>query len=208
MTGMDPGTVHYIAFKATQVKSAISNRTFDPSNPMITLGGPPRSLRTAKDTPEKSFGPLKMSFNTKTKRAIEWAKKHAGELVEDVSKTTRKEIRRAIIRAFESGGNLRSAYKDILDAVGDESRAEMIARTESMRAANGGQREAWHQAVENGLLPDNVHRTWIYTDDGSACDICTELDGKTATLDGEYPEPGGDGPPQHPRCRCTESIVG
>lgn len=40
MAGMHPGTVHYIAFKPTQIKSAIGNQgTFDPSNPDILFQG-------------------------------------------------------------------------------------------------------------------------------------------------------------------------
>ena len=36
MTGVDPDTVHYIAFKPTQIKSAVGNSgTFDPANPNI-----------------------------------------------------------------------------------------------------------------------------------------------------------------------------
>lgn len=40
MAGMHPGTVHYIAFKPTQIKGAIGNQgTFDPSNPDILFQG-------------------------------------------------------------------------------------------------------------------------------------------------------------------------
>src|SRR5204863_36491 len=95
----------------------------------------------------------------------------------------------------------------ILDAIGDEARATLIARTETMIAANAGQRLGWDQAVDEGLLTGREKRQWIATDDGELCDECDALDGKTTTLDGEYPDPGGDGPPLHPNCRCTEGIV-
>jgi len=40
MAGMDDFTVHYVAFKPTQIKSALGNTgTFDPTNPLITAGG-------------------------------------------------------------------------------------------------------------------------------------------------------------------------
>lgn len=110
------------------------------------------------------------------------------------------------MRAF-SQGTIRSAYQDILDAVGDEARANVIARTESMRAANGGQREAWLQAVDSGLLSGRARRTWIATPDEGVCPLCEALDGQTADLDGEYPDDGGDGPPLHPNCRCTEGVA-
>lgn len=59
MRGMDAGTVHYVVFEPTQVKSAIGNRgTFDPSSPDITLslGGPPsKSLRRSPSNPQGGF---------------------------------------------------------------------------------------------------------------------------------------------------------
>lgn len=164
-------------------------------------------FRAAKEVGNKRFGPLRMRFDVKNERAIAWAKKHAAEMVKDVTKTTREDIKDAIVNAFQKG-TLRSAYEDILEAVGDKARANLIARTESMRAANGGQREAWQQAQDEGLLPKRARKVWIYTDDGSVCDECTELDGKRAPLDGEYPDDGGEGPPLHPNCRCTEGIIG
>lgn len=163
-------------------------------------------FRAAKDSPRKTFGPLRMTFDAESDRAIKWAQKHTAELIDDLSKTTKKEIRDAIVRAF-SQGTIRSAYQDILDAVGDEARANVIARTESMRAANGGQREAWLQAVDSGLLSGRARRTWIATPDEGVCPLCEALDGQTADLDGEYPDDGGDGPPLHPNCRCTEGVA-
>ena len=74
-----------------------------------------------------------------------------------------------------------------------------------MTAVNEGQREGWAQAVEAGMLDEGSKRVWIAT--AGACDICDELDGEEVGLDEEYPNDGGDGPPQHPNCRCTEGIV-
>jgi len=86
-------------------------------------------------------------------------------------------------------------------------RAELIARTETMKASCEGQRMAWSQAVEQDLLdPGEVEREWIYTPDERACDLCEEMDGKRAPLDGTY-EGGITGPPLHPACRCCESIA-
>lgn len=59
-------------------------------------------------------------------------------------------------------------------------RAVLIARTEIMTAANDGQRALWRQAAQAGEL--NL-------------------------LDGQYPGDGGQGPPLHPDCRCTEGLV-
>lgn len=86
-----------------------------------------------------------------------------------------------------------------------DSRAEMIARTETIRAAATGQREAWSQEVEQGLVSgEEFEREWIA--DPDACDDCLEMDGKRAPVDGAY-DSGDDGPPLHPNCRCAEGLV-
>jgi len=83
-----------------------------------------------------------------------------------------------------------------------KSRADSIARTEILDALNTGQDEAWQQAQDKGLLSDNATKEVILTDD--ACDECV-------AIAAEGPVPIGDdfsedGPPFHPRCRCTTAI--
>lgn len=148
---------------------------------------------------------LKMKFDAKNEAAKKWARKHSGELVRQITKTTRQRIASAVVNALD-GGSPRELYKSILKVIGDKDRADLIAKTELMDAANSGQREAWAQAVEEGLLTGLEMREWIATDDPSLCDHCDRLDGQLAELDGDYPDGGGIGPPLHPRCRCTEGI--
>lgn len=160
-------------------------------------------LRTAK----RDVNPrLTMSFNRSDSRVVDWADRHAAELITGISETTREDLNNAIAEALETG-DFDELRDEILAAVGDEARAELIARTETMTAANAGQRLGWEQAVDEGLLSGDERRTWIATGDESTCPICSDLDGTTAKLDGEYPDPGGEGPPAHPRCRCTEGII-
>lgn len=87
------------------------------------------------------------------------------------------------------------------------ARCELIARTETMEAANEGQRELWHQAVESGQLPPDIRRVWIVTPDDDLCPECAELDGALAPLDGQYPGAGGDGPILHPNCLPGDALV-
>jgi SPP1 gp7 family putative phage head morphogenesis protein len=86
-------------------------------------------------------------------------------------------------------------------------RAETIARTETIRAAMRGQREAWRQAEEQGLFGSKrVLRMWIASGDEATCEQCNSLDGETAGLDEEF-EPGVMEPPDtHPSCRCTVTL--
>lgn len=149
--------------------------------------------------------PLRMRFDPNNPNAAAWAAEHAGELAKNLSESTTQAIQDAVEASFGEDGNLETAYEDILSAIGDEDRADLIARSESMIAASEGQRQSWDQAVDSGLLTGDEKRVWIATSD--ACDECMNLDGEETDLNGEYSGDGGDGPPLHPRCRCSEGIV-
>jgi hypothetical protein len=155
--------------------------------------------------PHSDEPPFRLQFNAKDESAIAWAQDHAAELAEGLSKTSRDDIKSAVAAALEGDG-IESSYDDILDAVGDEDRAAMIARTETMWAANEGQQQGWEQAAEAGLLDEDQQVVWIAT--SGCCDDCDDMDGETRPLNGEYDDPDyADGPPAHPNCRCTEGIA-
>lgn len=149
--------------------------------------------------------PLKIRFDETNPRAAKWARAHAAESAKSISETTEQRIKDAIASVHEGKG-LREGYHIVLDAIGGEVRASMIARTETMAAANEGNREGWRQATEVGLLTGDERKTWIATSD--ACPECQDLDEQETDLEGSYPGDGEDGPPLHPNCRCTEGIVG
>jgi hypothetical protein len=87
-------------------------------------------------------------------------------------------------------------------------RAEMIARTETARASNAGQQEAWDQAVDQGLLdPAGTLKVWIAAAD--CCDDCADVaDSDGVPLDEMFDTSEGplDGPPLHPNCRCSMGL--
>ena len=130
------------------------------------------------------------------------AREHALELADGISETSRDRIKNAIADALDGDG-IDSAYDEILDAVGNEARAELISRTEIMDAANSGLAESWSAAQEAGLLPENATKVWIAA--SGACDECEELDGEEVTLDEDFSS-GDDMPPAHPACRCSAGI--
>lgn len=157
-------------------------------------------LRTAKDKADK-VPPvkLKMSFDASNPDAAKWAREHGAELAKDISDTTRDRIRDAVAREHETG----ESAEDALDSIFDDARAEMIARTESMDAANEGLAQGWSQAVEEGLLTGDEQKTWIAAED--PCPECEEVDGETVPMDEDFSV--GDDPPLHPNCRCTMGLV-
>jgi|SRR5579859_1135742 len=147
-------------------------------------------------------------FDAKHPRMRKWIKKHTAELVDGIDDTTRDEIASLIEDAFANEDPTRKDLTDLIaETIGDDDRAELIAHTETMRAANAGQREAWSQAQEDGYLEEGERRTWIVTDDDNLCPDCEDMDGEEAALEEDYDGDGGEGPPLHPDCRCTEGLA-
>ena len=87
-------------------------------------------------------------------------------------------------------------------------RALLIARTETIRAANLGRAAAWEAAAQQGLLDKTrAWRVWSTSPDERTCAICRPMDGQRRRFG--QPFLGGDGnhymdPPEpHPQCRCA-----
>jgi SPP1 gp7 family putative phage head morphogenesis protein len=144
-------------------------------------------------------------FTATDPRAIEWAREHATELIDDMDDTTREAIQEAIASGLEGDLDRDEVVDDILDVIDDEDRASMIAHTETMDAANEGLAASWDNAVEEGLLPADVQKRWIATGDDNMCDECEAVNGEVVDLDDDFSV--GDDPPLHPHCRCTMGIV-
>jgi len=158
-------------------------------------------LRAAADGPTiKGW-----AFDVTNPRATEWARAHALELIDTMKKSDREAIRDLIEAAFEDQFDVDELADRITDVIGNADRAEVIARTETMRASNQGQIEAWDQALEAGLITGEEKKEWIVTPDDRLCPICEPLDGKTVALSEGFDVDGDeiDGPPAHPNCRCT-----
>lgn len=91
-------------------------------------------------------------------------------------------------------------------------RAKNIARTETLRAANHGQREGWKQAVEQGVLPKTARRMWIVTPDDRLRDTHAAVPGMNeggVGLDQAFQTPLGPsmGPPLETNCRCGQGLI-
>lgn len=149
------------------------------------------------------------AFDRTNPQAREWVDEHVGELIDDMSRATRERVKDLVERTVDGEFDTHDLADRITELIGDESRAETIARTETMAASNGGQREAWAQAVDDGLLNGDEEEEWITTPDDVTCPICRPMDGERKPLGGKFNVDGEqmDGPPAHPRCRCTTALA-
>jgi 2'-5' RNA ligase len=83
-------------------------------------------------------------------------------------------------------------------------RADVIAHSSSMRAANKGTELLWDQAVAEGQLTGNEQREWVATIGERTCPLCAEMDGALTGLGEPWTGPDGEqyDIPQdaHPQC--------
>ena len=80
-------------------------------------------------------------------------------------------------------------------------RARMIARTETMRAANISRLEGYEQAARKGLFDTRTAvLEWMTHIDDRTCSYCLEMAGEQVPFGQEFPD--GE-PPVHPHCRCV-----
>lgn len=124
--------------------------------------------------------------------ASDWASDHAAELVKGLDETTRERVSELVQQALDEGwSNDQLADALTEDSAFDDSRAEVIARTETAAADVQGSLIGWK---ESGVVASKEWKTG-----GACCDECADLDGETVPLDEDFPD--GD-PPLHPNCRC------
>jgi SPP1 gp7 family putative phage head morphogenesis protein len=127
-------------------------------------------------------------------RAVAWAEARVGNLIVDVSDTTRdavNELTAAAIRDGLTNDELADRIRDGFEF--SDERADRIARTETAFAETAGALEGYR---ETGIL----EKEWDA--DAEACPECDALDGEIVGIDEPFSD-GSDGPPAHPDCRCV-----
>ena len=86
-----------------------------------------------------------------------------------------------------------------------QSRGLAVSRTESVRAASIAQDMIWQRGIQEGQLDNVYEQEWVPSP--NACPTCLGLRGARAPIGGEFPAPGGAGPPSpHPLCRCGRRL--
>lgn len=151
------------------------------------------------------------------------APRDAAKLIKRVlGLTTRQALAVDRLRAGLVGGGVKPAQVDrqVLAYSNRllEDRAENVARTETMLAANRGQQLLWGDMQNAGVIGPEFTQRWLVTPDDRLCSRCAPMQGKTAQLGYLFretengvlpskrtPVAGANvkSPPLHPRCRCV-----
>lgn len=150
-----------------------------------------------------------------SKNSADYLQKETAKLVTNIDETTREQLKKTLEEGFENKESIEQLEKRVNSVfdIATTSRAEMIARTEALRASNIASVEAYRQS---GVV---YAKEWLAERDLRTCPFCQEMDGKVVGLDKNYFKRGdtlevngeklvldnmaiGE-PPLHPNCRCT-----
>jgi len=151
-----------------------------------------------------------ISFDLKNPRAVDYLEKNAAEKITMINETTREQIKRIITKGVEEGWSYNKMAEEIINrfeefAVGQpqhhiESRAHLVAVTETAEAYEEGSRIAAQQIQAQGLL---MQKSWLTVGDKRVSDGCYENQRKGwIDLEDSFPS-GHQRPPRFPGCRCT-----
>lgn len=109
-----------------------------------------------------------------------------------------------------AGGFAPNRIDQILDRYSDRlvtQRSMVIARTETIRAANEGVQQMWEQAVRAGEMTGHEERIWVSSLGARTCPVCLSLNGETRGLNEAFTG-GFLLPPAHVMCRCSVGLTG
>lgn len=90
-------------------------------------------------------------------------------------------------------------------------RARNIARSELITAGNQGHLDAWLVGMDQGVIDNGAHKTWIAGLDERTCAICNGLNGQQVPVRSpfysEVLQKNLMRPTAHPSCRCTMALT-
>ena len=133
-------------------------------------------------------------------RAVEFLQNYTFNNISDLNEEMKNDLRAELERGILNGESI-PKLKERVDKIINkgENRAEIIARTETIRASNQGHLVGYKQAGIKGK------KVWVAKIDSKTCSVCKELNGQEVDLDENFKFKGGEIflPPLHPQCRCT-----
>jgi len=134
--------------------------------------------------------------------ALRWAREYAFDLVRGLTGTTRDQLREATAAFVQTPGLTIGDIEQLIEPTFGPVRAELIATTEVTRAYSAATNEL--QELMRRTTPElETVRVWNTMQDELVCPACGPLEGAPESVwIGQFP----DGPPAHPRCRCSTSI--
>lgn len=166
---------------------ALLSVVHDPLLDLIAMGATTAEIQYGIDLGLNSANHAVMSANTK----------YVADLVRGVTDTTKARIQESISSSIHLGESTQDAIDRLRNVINDARRAELIARTETVRAYQTGITVFGQESNATGKI-------WEISSD--PCEICADNDIGEIPFDDTFPS-GDDEPPAHPNCRCDRSLV-
>jgi len=174
----------------------------------------PLMLGLTEDQMAEWAAALGIDWSIENPAVASFIHEHSYRFAEKIGTTTRNNIRRIMDSAQSEGWSVVRMIDEVRSVYGgwSETRAEMIARSETIRSSNAGAVEAYRQG---GITTEE----WYASLDERTCSFCGEMHGTQIAVGGVFAY--GDTemvvsgqrlrmdygdvqyPPLHPECRCT-----
>lgn len=124
-------------------------------------------------------------------RAVDWAARHATDMMHAVESTTRNAIIDYVQKYYQNDWTLEELI-DRISRIYAPERARTVAITETTNAAVQSQRETANMIRdEYGIV---MRETWVVSEYDRVCELCEPKDGKPCSEVGY--------PPEHINCAC------
>jgi len=163
---------------------------------------------------EATAAEVGISFDLSNQGLIDFIRQYSFRFAQKISDTSAQDVKDVLLGGLGDGLSHNEVRAKLLEKFSDwdAQRAEMVARTETIRAANAAAVAVYKQ---NGI----TLKVWVA--DPDACPYCAALDGTTVGIDdsflkvGDSYHPEGTPramaityedvgyPPVHPNCRCA-----
>jgi len=181
------GTYVESAYKKGAVHAYAETRALDAvDEPATFLGGKAEFLRQAFASPEALS-------------KIELISTRAFTELEGVTAAMDQQLSRILANGLAQGSSPATMAREMSKSIGalSRTRAEVIARTETISAHAEGQLDAFDRL---GVEEVGIEAEWMTAGDERVCPLCGELDGVVMPIDDARGLI-----PRHPNCRCSWS---
>jgi len=160
-----------------------------------------------------------MIFDVQNPEVTKWLESYMPMFSEKLEEVNVKKLKATLIEGIEAGEGVPGLTNRVYETYKDWGfkRAEMIARTETLRASNAASKFTY---LQSGVVEKII---WITFFDSRTCDFCAQMDGKIIDIKSNFFDLGDtftievegkkqsmdidytacEYPPIHPQCRCT-----
>lgn len=154
------------------------------------------ALELGADYAEQTYK-IDLGLNRYNEKLIKATDEYVGKLIKNINSTTVSRVQQSISTSITLGEDVQTAKARLTKIIGDPKRAELIARTETVRSYSMG-------VTTFGKEAGYTKKVWEISSD--PCEVCAQNENAVVDIDGTFPS-GDSEAPAHPRCRCGVTLA-